>query len=73
MHFHPFLQRWLDGYQQFADVPYNGGLVLIFDVRCVVPGSSSSAPVGWGCLPVYERAGKFVASGTYHLPLFMVR
>jgi len=65
--------RWLDGYQQFVDVPYSPGLVVIVDVRCVVPGSGSSAPAGWACLPVFERAGRFVASDTYQLPLFQVR
>ncbi|KAF8058950.1 AGO1 [Scenedesmus sp. PABB004] len=61
---------WLDGYQQFAGVPYAPSLVAIIDVRAVLPGSASSAPVGWACLPVFERAGRHVASGTHHLPLF---
>jgi hypothetical protein len=51
-------------------VPYHPGLVLLLDVRCLVPGSSSAAPAGWACLPVFEPAGAFVASGVYHLPLF---
>ncbi|WIA19544.1 hypothetical protein OEZ85_004153 [Tetradesmus obliquus] len=62
--------RWLDGYQQFAGVPYHPALVLLVDVRAVLPGSASSSPQGWACLPVFEPAGCFVASGTYQLPLF---
>jgi hypothetical protein len=64
--------HWLDGYQAFTGVPYHPGLVLLFDVRCLVPGSSTAAPAGWACLPVFEAAGPFVASGVYHLPLFQV-
>lgn len=65
--------RWLDGYQAFTGVLYHPCLVLLFDVRCLVPGSSTAAPAGWACLPVFEAAGAFVASGVYHLPLFQVR
>lgn len=65
--------RWLDGYQAFLGLPYHPGLVLLLDVRCLVPGSSTAAPAGWACLPVFEAAGAFVASGVYHLPLFQVR
>lgn len=65
--------RWLDGAQAFTGLPYHRGLVLLLDVRSLVPGSSSAAPAGWACLPVFEAAGPFVASGVYHLPLFQVR
>lgn len=65
--------RWLDGYQQFLGTPYSPGLCVIVDVRYVVPAAGSSAPAGWALLPVFERCGAFVASGTYHLPLFQVR
>ena len=64
--------RWLDGFQVFTGLPYHPGLVLLLDVRCLVPGSSTAAPAGWACLPVFEAAGRFVASGVYHLPLFQV-
>lgn len=36
----------------------------------VVPASGIAAPVGWSCLSVFEKAGKFVATGHYQLPLF---
>jgi hypothetical protein len=65
--------RWLDGYQHFAGVTYDPALVVLIDVRSVVPGTSTSAPMGWVLLPVFERAGAFVASGAYQLPLFQVR
>ena len=64
--------RWMDGFQQFVDVPYEPGLVVVVDVRSVVPGTGTSAPCGWAALPVFERAGRYVASGTYQLPLFQV-
>jgi hypothetical protein len=66
------MQRWLDGYQQFTGVQYHPSLVLLVDVRAVLPGSVSSSPQGWACLPVFEPAGCYVASGTYQLPLFQV-
>jgi hypothetical protein len=53
-------------------VPYQPGLVLLVDVRAVLPGSVSSSPQGWACLPVFEPAGCYVASATYQLPLFQV-
>lgn len=53
-------------------MPYHPALVLLVDVRAVLPGSASSSPQGWACLPVFEPAGCFVASGTYQLPLFQV-
>jgi hypothetical protein len=53
-------------------LPYSAGLVCILDVRCLVPGSSTASPAGWACLPVFEAAGSYVASGVYHLPLFQV-
>lgn len=55
-----------------AGLPYSAGLVVILDVRCLVPGSSTASPAGWSCLPVFEAAGPYVASGVYHLPLFQV-
>lgn len=51
-------------------VPYEPGLCVLIDVRSVVPNTCTSAPSGWALLPVFEKAGKFVASGVYHLPLF---
>jgi hypothetical protein len=39
-------------------------------VRSVVPSSGSTAPLGWTCLPVFERSTSNVASGYYQLPLF---
>lgn len=59
--------------QGFTGLPYHPGRVLLLDVRCLVPGSSTAAPAGWACLPVFEAAGPCVASGVYHLPLFQVR
>jgi hypothetical protein len=35
-----------------------------------VPTTGTSAPTGWAVLPVFERGGPYVASGTYQLPLF---
>jgi hypothetical protein len=61
--------RWLDGYQQYAP-SYCPGMVLLVDVRALVPGSSSSAPLGWAVVPVFEQAGPYIASGAYQLPLF---
>lgn len=49
--------RWLDGFQQFADAPYEPGMALVVDVRYLVPASGGSAPAGWGLLPVFERSG----------------
>jgi hypothetical protein len=65
--------RWLDGYQHFAGAPYSPSLCVVIDVRFVVPAAGSSAPAGWALLPVFERAGPYVASGAYQLPLFQVR
>ncbi|KIZ02133.1 hypothetical protein MNEG_5821 [Monoraphidium neglectum] len=62
--------RWLDGFQHFVGAPYSPGLCVVVDVRYVVPAAGGSAPAGWALLPVFERCGAFVASGTYHLPLF---
>lgn len=39
----------------------------------LVPSAGSSVPAGWTVLPVFERCGRFVASGCYELPLFQVR
>ena len=32
--------------------------------------TGTSAPLGWTCVPVFEREGPYVASGAYHVPLF---
>jgi hypothetical protein len=64
--------RWLDGFQHFTGAPYSPGLCLVLDVRYIVPAAGSSAPAGWALLPVFERAGPFVASGAYQLPLMQV-
>lgn len=37
----------------------------------VVPANGTSVPIGWSCLGIFERAGPFVAGGTYQLPLFV--
>lgn len=55
--------RWLDGAQAFTRLPYTRGLVLLLDVRSLVPGSSSAAPAGWACLPVFEAAGRLWRAG----------
>jgi hypothetical protein len=68
----PRPRRWLDGFQHFVGAPYSPGLCVVVDVRYVVPAAGGSAPAGWALLPVFERCGAFVASGTYHLPLFQV-
>ena len=62
--------RWLDGYQHFDGVAYEQGLCVIFDVRLLIPSTGASAPAGWTALPVFEKHGPFVATGSYHLPLF---
>ena len=38
--------------------------------RTVVPANGVTVPVGWSVLPLFERVGRFVASGRYQLPLF---
>ncbi len=50
--------RWLDGFQQFVDVPYEPGLAVIIDVRSLVPASGGAAPAGWAVVPVFERCGR---------------
>ena len=40
--------------------------------RLLIPTTGGSSPAGWAALPVFEKTGPFVASGTYHLPLFQV-
>lgn len=62
--------RWLDGYQHFDGVAYEQGLCVIFDVRLLIPSTGASAPAGWTALPIFEKHGQFVATGSYHLPLF---
>jgi hypothetical protein len=42
----------------------------MYSCRLLVPTTGTSAPTGWAVLPVFERAGPYVASGTYQLPLF---
>lgn len=55
------------------DVGYDSALSLIIDVRTVIPGSGTTAPVGWTALPLFQKGpGRFVASGHYQLPLFKV-
>ncbi|DBA83915.1 TPA: hypothetical protein ACH3X1_006417 [Trebouxia sp. C0004] len=62
---------WLDGYQFFQDVGYDTALSLIIDVRTVIPGSGTTAPVGWAALPLFQTGpGRYMASGYYHLPIF---
>lgn len=47
-----------------------GGVVRRVARRLLVPSAGSSSPAGWSVMPVFERAGAFVATGVYHLPLF---
>ena len=55
------------------DVAYDSALSLIIDVRTVIPGSGTTAPVGWTALPLFQRGlGRYLASGHYQLPLFKV-
>ena len=55
------------------DVGYDSALSLIIDVRTVIPGSGTTAPVGWTALPLFQKGpGRYVASGHYQLPLFKV-
>ncbi|KAL0028702.1 hypothetical protein WJX79_000762 [Trebouxia sp. C0005] len=62
---------WLDGYQFFQDVGYDSALSLIIDIRTVIPGSGTTAPVGWAALPLFQTGpGRYMASGYYQLPIF---
>lgn len=62
--------RWTDGFQVMENITFESGLALLFDVRLLTPATGASAPAGWACLPVFEKSGQFVATGSYHLPLF---
>ncbi|KAK9815471.1 hypothetical protein WJX72_004235 [[Myrmecia] bisecta] len=61
---------WLDGYHRFTLIPYDPALCVILDVRTVIPGSGTTAPVGWAALPVFDKGTRYVATGHYQLPLF---
>ena len=55
------------------DVGYDSALSLIIDIRTVIPGSGTTAPVGWAALPLFQTGpGRYMASGYYHLPIFKV-
>ena len=55
-------------------VGYDSALSLIIDVRTVIPGSGTTAPVGWAALPLFQTGpGRYMASGYYHLPIFKVQ
>ena len=55
------------------EVGYDSALSLIVDVRTVIPGSGTTAPVGWAALPLFQSGpGRYMASGYYHLPIFKV-
>ncbi|KAG1676617.1 hypothetical protein FOA52_008746 [Chlamydomonas sp. UWO 241] len=62
--------RWTDGFQHMENIIYEPGLAVIFDVRLLIPTTGNSSPAGWAALPVFEKSGQFVATGSYHLPLF---
>lgn len=53
------------------DVGYDSALSLIIDIRTVIPGSGTTAPVGWAALPLFQNGpGRYMASGYYQLPIF---
>lgn len=53
------------------DVGYDSALSLIIDIRTVIPGSGTTAPVGWAVLPLFQAGpGRYMASGYYQLPIF---
>lgn len=53
------------------DVGYDSALSLIIDIRTVIPGSGTTAPVGWAALPLFQSGpGRYMASGYYQLPIF---
>ena len=55
------------------EVGYDSALSLIIDIRTVIPGSGTTAPVGWAALPLFQSGpGRYMASGYYHLPIFKV-
>ena len=55
------------------DVGYDSALSLIIDIRTVIPGSGTTAPVGWAALPLFQTGpGRYMASGYYHVPIFKV-
>lgn len=55
------------------DVGYDSALSLIIDIRTVIPGSGTTAPVGWAALPLFQTGpGRYMASGYYQLPIFKV-
>ena len=50
---------------------YDSALSLVVDIRTVIPGSGTTAPVGWAALPLFQTPpGRFMASGYYQLPIF---
>ena len=52
-------------------VGYDSALSLIIDIRTVIPGSGTTAPVGWAALPLFQNGpGRYMASGYYQLPIF---
>ena len=53
------------------EVGYDSALSLIIDIRTVIPGSGTTAPVGWATLPLFQSGpGRYMASGYYQLPIF---
>ena len=53
------------------EVGYDSALSLIIDIRTVIPGSGTTAPVGWAALPLFQSGpGRYMASGYYQLPIF---